>query len=227
MRTFFLNIHSLTLVLTLSMSAALLSACGGGPGNAAAYQEGSDHCSSDFISDHFKVVSKSRRTSTKRTWELEALIDSFAAKYKDVVCKASVDSDESVYSSTRYVDVNADVKRWKEKLASIRAEEEAKTRPAPPAPHAPKYPGSPEAYDGTTRNCSQSFITDYNELISALRSHMLKRDREAAATELTRFEARYKDVECQATQGEAGLTSMIRVNEKVRQLRKFVSTENI
>ena len=65
-----------------------LSACEGQPGNDVAYQENSSNCSSEFVADYNKVLSKAKEAKTDfQITEFEGLVSQFEKKYAELIFK--------------------------------------------------------------------------------------------------------------------------------------------
>lgn len=133
------TINAAGLLFTLA-----LTGCGSDetPGNQAAYQQGTNNCSEEFIQD-VNDVSNTVEAAQKsyRFDQAQHAVDQFNAKYRNVVCKARAYRGFADSYDTS-VDANSMVDKWNLAIAKARRENtpasaDATTQPSPVSTNTP------------------------------------------------------------------------------------------
>lgn len=127
-----------TMLLTLA-----LTGCGDGdsaPGVQAAYQQGTNKCSQQFVSDYNNLILIFKRAHTES--EVDAAqnaANQFGSTYKDVVCQAVVYDGSN---QEAMINVNDNVAVWNAAIADYRAKHFSGSSAQQPA-HAPSHGHAP------------------------------------------------------------------------------------
>lgn len=107
-------------VSALSLLIALvLTGCGGDstPGNLSAYQQGSNKCSDQFVSDYIQLyITFASVSSSSDLDNAQSSLNNFSSQYKDVVCKLEVEGQSEM------VNVNDLTSRLNSGISQARAQ---------------------------------------------------------------------------------------------------------
>jgi hypothetical protein len=107
-------------VLAVILVTFLAVGCAKQSGNNAAYQDGSDNCSDEFVSDYNSVIlSFQYAYSVKDLADSSTLVDAFQEKYEGVVCKAQFRTADQLDPTEETVDADEIVAAWKSALDSV------------------------------------------------------------------------------------------------------------
>lgn len=112
--------------LALSMMAMLaVSACGGSgsgssPGSDGAKQQGTNNCSSGYVTDFNLVNLKLRGLNGPSTLQefknAKSFVNQFGAKYKGVVCDAVLQNDNQLDGVLTTINTDQKVGEWNQAL---------------------------------------------------------------------------------------------------------------
>ena len=107
-------------VLAVTFLTLLAVGCAKQPGNDAAYQQGSDNCSSEFVSDYNTVfINLNSAYTLEDLHNSISLVDDFKEKYDGVVCDAEFTSDDQLEPRQKQVDANEIGDEWKSAIDAV------------------------------------------------------------------------------------------------------------
>lgn len=140
-----------TLLLTLA-----LTACGGDatPGNLAAYQQGSNKCSDQFLQEGQQLeVDVEMDLISFNDDAAHRAINEFGAKYKDVNCKIEVDGQSQMIDVNDFVSrANAELVQFREQHPYSPTNSAGPSFPSAPMPVPLPTPAETNSHDSTSQS---------------------------------------------------------------------------
>jgi hypothetical protein len=192
----------LVLIPALVSSVFLAVGCGSSkPGNKDAYQEGSENCSYQFVSDHNTVASAFRMAWKKSDLErIESLVNDFERKYDSVSCIAGANDPSKLDSRKERINVKEKVALWKAAIAQERGEtlptvESAPTPKEVPAPVVSQQ----EVKSASVPACSLGFLSEARSVLRRLQVMKTYADFSSFEREVARFDSSYGTTVCLAS----------------------------
>jgi hypothetical protein len=142
----------------ITIPIIFFAACNEGPGNKAAYQEGTNLCSTEFITD-LQTVSFFMRNSSGTASErqtAESLLNEFGTKYKDVNCRTKKQENGKLVGAEGMFNVN-------EAVATAKAEIKGAPLSNPGSMSVTGVFLTPSKTLGL-KECDRKFLDEYNEM---------------------------------------------------------------
>lgn len=179
------------------------------PGNPAAYDpsmtigpNGNVDCSQQFVSDYDSLRSEVATAATAPTADSLATaqsdVNSFASEYHDVVCDAQKESDGSATTVT----VNEIVSTWDNAITSALT-----------------------LLQDESQDCSAQFISDYDQINTALATATTATALNAVQVQVTAFSMNYAGAVCTAANPSTGASVVVNESAQVSSWQATISAD--